>query len=60
MGSTADKITGHVKETAGDLTDNESLEREGKAERIGGDIKEKVGDAVDAVKDKVNDIRHKD
>ncbi len=60
MGSTADKITGHVKEAAGDLTDDKNLENEGKAQRMGGEIKEKVGDAVDAVKDKVNEVLHKD
>lgn len=60
MGSTADKITGHAKETVGDLTGDKDLENEGKAQRIGGVVKEKVADAVDAVTDKVRDTLHRD
>ena len=50
MGEKADQAKGRVKEAAGDLTNDKDLEREGKAERVGGEIKEKVGDAVDKVK----------
>ena len=56
-----DDIKGRVKEAAGDLTDNERLQREGKADQAAGkvkefvdDAKEKVEDAVDAVKDKLH------
>ena len=45
MGEKADQAKGRVKEAAGDLTNDKDLEREGKAERVGGEIKEKVGDA---------------
>jgi uncharacterized protein YjbJ (UPF0337 family) len=62
MGEKTDKAKGHVKETVGDLTDNERLEREGKLDRAGGEVKgraedakDKVGDAVDAVRDKMRD-----
>lgn len=55
-----DQMKGRVKEAAGDLTDDDELKAEGKADRTAGGIKEKaeqakdkVGDAVDAVKDKV-------
>jgi uncharacterized protein YjbJ (UPF0337 family) len=49
-----------VKEAAGDLTDNDKLKREGKADRAAGkakdavdNVKEKVEDGIDAVRDKV-------
>jgi uncharacterized protein YjbJ (UPF0337 family) len=55
----ADEMKGRVKEAAGDLTDDQRLKNEGKADRAGGkvkrvvdDAKEKVDDMVDAVKDK--------
>lgn len=57
----ADDIKGRVKEAAGDLTGNERLEREGKADQLAGkakelidDAKDKVDDAIDAVKDKLH------
>jgi len=59
--SNADDLKGRVKEAAGDLTDNEDLEREGKADRAAGkakemleDAKDKVDDAIDAVKDRLH------
>lgn len=59
--SNADDLKGRVKEAAGDLTDNEDLEREGKTDRAAGkakdlleDAKEKVEDAIDAVKDRLH------
>jgi len=50
----ADKAKGRVKEAAGDLTGDRSLENEGKVDRASGTVKEKVGDAADKVKDVVN------
>jgi uncharacterized protein YjbJ (UPF0337 family) len=57
---TKDEVKGRVKEAAGDLTDDEGLEAEGKADRAGGKIKQGLADAkdkgeelVDKVKDKV-------
>ena len=57
--SNMDKLKGRVKEAAGDLTDNDDLKREGKADQASGRVKEgidkaadKARDAVDAVKDK--------
>lgn len=44
-----DEIKGRAKEAAGDLTDDERLRREGKADQAEG----KVKDAVDKVADKV-------
>lgn len=53
MGDKADQAKGRVKEAAGDLTGNKDLEREGKTERVAGEVKEKVSGAVDKVKDAV-------
>jgi uncharacterized protein YjbJ (UPF0337 family) len=59
--SNADDIKGRVKEAAGDLTDNDRLQREGKADQAAGkakemvdDVKDRVEDAVDALKDKLH------
>lgn len=62
MGENTDKAKGHVKETVGDLTDNERLEREGKLDQASGEVKgraedakDKLGEGVDAVRDKLRD-----
>ena len=56
-----DELKGRAKEAAGDLTDDDDLEREGKADQAAGkakqfleDAKEKGEDVIDKVKDKVN------
>ena len=61
MGSNLDDAKGRAKEAVGDLTDNDDMKDEGKADRAGAKVKEagekvqdKVHDAVDAVKDKLN------
>ena len=54
MGEKTDQAKGRAKEAAGDLTGDKDLEREGKTERVGGEVKEKVGDAVDKVKDAIH------
>jgi len=61
MGSNIDDAKGRVKEAAGDITDNDRLKREGKADQAGGkvkdfveDVKDKVENAVDDVKDKIS------
>jgi uncharacterized protein YjbJ (UPF0337 family) len=60
MGDKMDQAKGRAKEAVGDLADDDELRHEGKADRIGGEIKEKVGDVVDKVKDKVDDVVHRD
>jgi uncharacterized protein YjbJ (UPF0337 family) len=40
-----DDLKGRVKEAAGDLTDNDDLKREGKADRTAGTVKEKLEQA---------------
>lgn len=61
MAGEMDKAKGKVKEAAGDLTGDDDMKNEGKADRAGGEVKEKaeqakdaVGDAVDSVKDKLS------
>jgi uncharacterized protein YjbJ (UPF0337 family) len=55
MGEKIDQAKGRVKEAAGDLSGDKDLEREGKTDRVAGEVKEKVGGAVDKVKDAVKD-----
>ncbi len=59
MDKDLDQAKGRLKQAAGDLTGNDRLRREGKADETGGKIKEgasraadKVGDAVDGIKDR--------
>lgn len=49
MSGDSDKTKGKIKEAAGDVTGDEELENEGKADQAGG----KVKNAVDDVKNKV-------
>ena len=51
-----DDLKGRAKEAAGDLTGNDDLKREGKADKATG----KVKDVVDSASDKVKDVLHKD
>lgn len=51
-----DDAKGRAKEAAGNLTGDEDLENEGKADQVVGGVK----DAVDKVADKVKDVFHKD
>jgi uncharacterized protein YjbJ (UPF0337 family) len=46
-----DDLKGRAKEAAGDLTDNDSLKREGKIDRASGSVKDAVGDVADKAKD---------
>jgi uncharacterized protein YjbJ (UPF0337 family) len=63
MDGTTDDIKGRAKEAVGDLTDDQDLKNEGRADRTAGkakdvidDVKDKAEDVVDKVKDKL----HKD
>ncbi|AKK10149.1 CsbD family protein [Corynebacterium uterequi] len=51
-----DDFAGKAKEAAGDVTNNESLENEGKADQTKADFKETLSNAADAVKDKANEV----
>ena len=59
MGDKMDQAKGRGKEAVGDLTGNDDLKSEGKADRIGGEVKEKAGEAVDKVKDVLEDVKDK-
>ena len=55
-------LKGRVKEAAGDLTDDEKLQREGKVDQASANVKEKIGEVsekaeegVEKVKDKVQE-----
>lgn len=50
MGGKIDQAEGKVKEAAGVLVGDKSLEREGKVQHAAGHIKEKAGELADDVK----------
>lgn len=54
-----DQLKGDIKEAAGDITGNESLKNEGKADSLIGNAKEKLAEAGDAIKDKANEVAAK-
>lgn len=61
MTGNTDQAKGRVKQAAGDLTGDEQLRQEGRADETAGkvkgkldDVKDKAADAVDAVKDKLH------
>ena len=51
MTEKTEDMQGRAKEAAGDLTGDESLEREGKVDQASSTVKEKIGDGADKVKD---------
>jgi uncharacterized protein YjbJ (UPF0337 family) len=52
-------IKGRVKEAAGDLTEDEKLQREGKLDQASANVKEKVGDVAETVKEGVEKAKDK-
>jgi uncharacterized protein YjbJ (UPF0337 family) len=59
MGSGMDEMKGRAKEAIGDLTDDDDLKREGKADQFGADIKEKAETAKDKVNEAVDDVKER-
>jgi uncharacterized protein YjbJ (UPF0337 family) len=55
----SDDIKGRVKEAAGDLTNDDELKREGKADQAAGKAKGFLGDAKDKAEDVIDDVRDK-
>lgn len=58
-----DQVTGKLKQAAGDLTDNDDLKNEGKADQKAGDAKELVdqaGDKIDGLIDSAKKALTKD
>jgi uncharacterized protein YjbJ (UPF0337 family) len=47
----ADEVKGKVKETTGQVTDDENIEAEGKGEQVKGNLKQGVEKVKDAFKD---------
>jgi len=54
-----DKGKGRAKEALGDLTDDTTMKREGRADRVGGAVKEKAADAADKVEETVDRVKDK-
>jgi uncharacterized protein YjbJ (UPF0337 family) len=54
-----DDIKGRAKEAVGDLTDNDDLKNEGKADRAGGKVKDAIDKVEERAKDLVDDIKDK-
>lgn len=54
LGNKFDDLKGRAKEAAGDVTDDEGLQREGKVDQAGASVKDKVDDVKDKVGDMVN------
>ena len=52
-----EQARGTVKETVGDLTDNERMQREGEYDKAKGNIREGVGDVREDVDRTVDDLK---
>lgn len=54
-----EQAKGKVKQAAGDLTDDDELRREGKADESAGKAKEKLADVKDKADDLVDRVKDK-
>ena len=59
MDNDLDQAKGRVKQAVGDLTDNDDLKNEGKADESAGKVKEFLGDAKDKADDLVDKVKDK-
>jgi uncharacterized protein YjbJ (UPF0337 family) len=59
MGSGMDEAKGRMKEAAGDLTDDEELQREGKIDQASATAKEKAENLKDKASDVIDTVRDK-
>jgi uncharacterized protein YjbJ (UPF0337 family) len=57
MGGNMDEMMGRAKEAIGDVTDDDSMKAEGKADRAAGGLKNKLDDAKKWAEDKIDDAR---
>lgn len=55
-----DEYKGRAKEAAGDLTDNERLQREGEADQAQGKVKQTFENLKDKAEDLVDRTRNRD
>ncbi|HHW84470.1 MAG TPA: CsbD family protein [Actinomycetales bacterium] len=53
----AEKAAGKAKEAFGDLTNNERMEREGKADQLEADVKNTGADIRDGAEDAMDDVK---
>ncbi|MGH4124256.1 MAG: CsbD family protein [Clostridium sp.] len=54
-----DKVVGKIKETAGKVSDNQTMEIKGKLQYQKGNLKEKIDKTKDKIVDKFNDTLNK-
>jgi uncharacterized protein YjbJ (UPF0337 family) len=54
-----DEAKGRAKQAIGDLTNDESLKREGEADEAAGGIKDKIDGAADKIKETIDDVRNR-
>lgn len=59
MTEQTDRVSGRVKQAAGDIAGDDDLKQEGKTEESAADAKGKVDELTDKVKDKANEARDK-
>lgn len=59
MSGLTDKIKGRAKQAAGDLTDNEELEREGEVDEAAGKAKDVADDVKDGIDDAIDDVKER-
>lgn len=57
MDKDLDQAKGRIKQAAGDLTDNDRLKKEGKADETAGKAKEFLGNAKDKADDMIDRVR---
>jgi uncharacterized protein YjbJ (UPF0337 family) len=55
----AEKLSGKVKESIGNATNNDRLATEGQAEQIKGGVRKAVGNAKDAVSDAADHVANR-
>jgi uncharacterized protein YjbJ (UPF0337 family) len=59
MSGTTDDLKGRAKEAVGDLTDNDRLKHEGRADRASGTVKDKLEGAKEWAENQVDDVKDK-
>jgi uncharacterized protein YjbJ (UPF0337 family) len=56
MSSGTDQVKGRAKQAIGSLTGDEKLKSDGRHDERAGQIKQKADEAIDAVRDKLEDV----
>lgn len=59
MGGETDKAKGRVKQAAGDLTDDEELQRQGERDETAGKAKETIDKVRDKAREAIDSAREK-